>query len=799
MPPYIQRRYSLIYLACRIWSREAGNKMTHLRNMVALSLATLAIPMAGPAFAQDAGDKEFDGGNAPQATPVAEPAGATALRDAMRRIAINPQDWNALADAGAASLQLNDANAALNFFTRANGLRLRDARITAGLASAMVRTENPFEALRLFDEAARLGASERSLAADRGLAFDLLGNFGKAQQDYNLARTNGPVSDELVMRQAISLSLAGRPIEADAMLDPLLKRQVQEAWRTRMYLLAARGEYPQSVKIAQDALPAQTAQKMQHYLGLMPNLTRAQQAAAINLGHFPASHQIGRDSEQLQRVASTLPQVELPPAKGEARLIPSGKPLGVPPVVKKTKKQLQEEAKLAEKQRKDREKKEKADLAAAKKKRDDEAKLAEAAKRKGGSKPPVVVATKTPIPEPKPQQPAPQRVAMTNVPVPSNVRANEASVQQPPVETQVVVPDRAVMLQPVETAESAPANASSELAQPGFESLPEAAPADVVVILSPGSSPANVPGPVTSEAPTAEADTEKFDLGAVVASVKVPESQKQPSTVAVDLSTLPGVPKPTPAAPAKPGTEIVTKSSYWVQIATGESRVMSAEFRRNANSRPEAFSGAQGWTSEWKPGSSRLLVGPFKTFGEATTWHKIFTTAGGKGFVWHSKTGQAVTPLGYTAPVRQAAKPEKAPTKAASTGSSKSQPKQASGKTKPTTTKAQAEKPTATGKGRTRSQAAKETPAPTGKKSGKTPTSKQATTPKAKSGSNKPVARTAAKEPATGSSKKQSTIKPSAKGGSAKGGSTKAAAKPDTKAATAKQSTTKKATTKKGK
>jgi tetratricopeptide (TPR) repeat protein len=98
---------------------------------------------------------------------IVEPAGAVELRDAMRRISFNPSDADALADAGNAALLLGDANAALNFFMRANAIRPNNSRVVAGLATATVRTENPFEALRLFDDAVRLGASERSIAADR--------------------------------------------------------------------------------------------------------------------------------------------------------------------------------------------------------------------------------------------------------------------------------------------------------------------------------------------------------------------------------------------------------------------------------------------------------------------------------------------------------------------------------------------------------------------------------------------------------------------------------------------------------
>ena len=259
---------------------------------------------------------------------IVEPAGAVELRDAMRRISFNPSDADALADAGNAALLLGDANAALNFFTRANALRPNNSRIVAGLATATVRTENPFEALRLFDDAVRLGADQRSIAADRALAFDLLGNFGRAQQDYQLARTVAS-SDDIIIRQAVSLSLAGQKEQADAMLLPLLQRNSPAAWRARAFMLAARGDVRESNKVAQGFMDAPSAQRMERFFRLMPNLTGAQQAAAIHLGHFPTSQAVGRDSEQVRRVAATVPQPAVGPAQN--RLIPSGAPLGTKP------------------------------------------------------------------------------------------------------------------------------------------------------------------------------------------------------------------------------------------------------------------------------------------------------------------------------------------------------------------------------------------------------------------------------------------------------------------------------------
>ena len=219
-------------------------------------LATLASPAA--AFAtQDADELALDALD--EATPKPpppkiEPPGAAELRDAVRRIAQRPTDSFALSDAGYAAIKLGDHDAAFNFFTRAGNLQPADARIKVGLGIAQVRRENPFEALSLFDEALRLGASERSFALDRAMAYDLLGNFERAERDYKLAASNGP-SDELDLRHAISLALAGKRDDADRKLVPMLQRENAEAWRARALMLAARGEHKEAGKLPPVSCP----------------------------------------------------------------------------------------------------------------------------------------------------------------------------------------------------------------------------------------------------------------------------------------------------------------------------------------------------------------------------------------------------------------------------------------------------------------------------------------------------------------------------------------------------------------
>ena len=121
-----------------------------------------------------------------QVAPSGETPGA-ALRAQLAQLAANPNSVSELVETGRAALDVGDAEGALGFFTRASELTPNDARVTAGLAAANARTGKPETALVLFSQAQSLGAPEGEIAGDRGLAYDLLGQTARAQQDYLLA------------------------------------------------------------------------------------------------------------------------------------------------------------------------------------------------------------------------------------------------------------------------------------------------------------------------------------------------------------------------------------------------------------------------------------------------------------------------------------------------------------------------------------------------------------------------------------------------------------------------------------
>ncbi len=215
------------------------------------------------------------------------------LNAALTRLAANPRDISALVDAGNAALTLGDNDAALGFFGRADQLSPNDPRVKSALASALVKNEDPFGAIPLFEAAERAGALG-NLAGDRGLAYDLVGDNLTAQRYYRQALATAPQNDEIVRRLALSQAIGGDRKGADATLLTQLRRNDPAAWRTRAFMLAILGDTEEAVKIATGTMPRDLSGAMVPYLRYMGRLTPAQQAAAANFGHFPRAAQIGR-------------------------------------------------------------------------------------------------------------------------------------------------------------------------------------------------------------------------------------------------------------------------------------------------------------------------------------------------------------------------------------------------------------------------------------------------------------------------------------------------------------------------
>ena len=566
-----------------------------------------------------------------QALP--SPTGQT-LNAALARLARDPRDLAALIDAGNAALQMGDVDAAIGFFARADQLSPNNMRVKAGLAGALVRSENPYDAIPLFAEAEKAGAVDPSLAVDRGLAYDLVGDNASAQRYYRQALAAGP-SDEALRRLAISQAIAGDRRGMETTLSPLLQRQDKGAWRARAFALAILGAPEEGVAIANQVMPADLANGIAPYLRFMPRLTPAQQAAAANLGRFPRAADVGRDDPRVALYAPPKPVA----ANVGSSLVPAGEPLG-------------RKGRGADSRQASR-------VATAAQVRTAPPELAPVRAAPPEITPTRSDAPRTAAPTPASAQPAPAFAASAPRPTPAVASAAPPAVALPPQPAPRPVPTFAAAPVPPAAAAPAPApvqprvtpaSAPTLAAAPGIERGRMGPPADPVASPPPAPTPAPVavaappPAPVVAPAPAPAPKPRPRSLADAFADLAVvPKGTAAPAPGAVDVRKLAEARARAEAArtPPKPAHP----SRIWVQVGTGrDTGALGFTWRGLVKDNPSLFKGQSPSISDWGR-TNRLLAGPFATEAAAEAFLAKARKAELDAFVWTSPAGQVVDAL----------------------------------------------------------------------------------------------------------------------------------------------------------
>jgi Flp pilus assembly protein TadD len=210
-----------------------------------------------------------------------------ALTRNVKVLGSKPKDFDALIGAGRAALALGDTMAAAGFFGRAEEVWPASPLPQAGMAAAMALSGEAGGALQYFARAVQLGATQSMIGADRGLAYDLLGQHAQAQADYRAALL-GKDGDEARRRLALSLAITGKKPEALSLLSPLMARGDAAAARTRAFVLALSGDVAGARAAIEAAMPGSSSQ-MGYFFQKLAVLRSDQKAAAVNLGMFPDS------------------------------------------------------------------------------------------------------------------------------------------------------------------------------------------------------------------------------------------------------------------------------------------------------------------------------------------------------------------------------------------------------------------------------------------------------------------------------------------------------------------------------
>lgn len=578
-----------------------------------------------------------------QVQPI-RPSGGENLSRYLARLASNPRDVDALIGAGEAAVEMEDLRAASGFFERASAIQPNNGRVKAGQGRIMLKTQNPAEALRLFDQATRLGYGEATLLADRGLARDMTGDQAGAQLDYQTALRRAPDDTELIMRYAASLGISGQVDAAEKVLQPLLYKSDRAAWRYRAFIMAMNNRQDEARKIASQTMPAQLASAITPYMQKMPYLTPGQKAAAVHFGHFPA--RVGTTIAAVTptpRASSPAPAASSAPApvrsSGSSRATVARPQATIPRAA------TQQAAAAAAR----------APLPASP--------LMAASASPSMTQAPQPSATPTPLA--RAAEPAPQPVPSAQPgarPTPSA----SAPVQGPPAPGFDSLPGRTA----VPATPSTPTSQLSRVASAQSPARPAPSPA-------PAAQATASPAPTPRQQPNPEATRTLADI---IRAIDVPETERRTTVAAVDLAEIEAmhaarraeqqaaaekakkaaaVKAKADAAAAKAKAEAAAKakkaaeekarlaanpSRNWVQVGTGSDRGALAFTLKGLRRKYDDVAPQDGWVASWGR-TNRLLVGPFASFTRAKSLEAKLKAAGADVFAWQSEAGEVVERL----------------------------------------------------------------------------------------------------------------------------------------------------------
>lgn len=638
-----------------------------------------------------------------QAMPSAE---SQRLNAALARIARDPRDVGALADAGDAANAMGDPEAAAGFYKRADAIAPSNPRVKAGMARALVLQGDPVKAIPLFAQAEAGGAAV-DVTADRGLAYDLVGDPATAQTYYRTAMARRD-DDEVRRRLGISLAVAGDAAGSEAMLMPLLRKQDKPAWRSHAFALAIAGRTKEAVDTVNAILPGPLAQSVTPYLRYMPRLTRSQQAAAANLGKFPRASEIGRDDPAIAAYAPAPTRV----AQVGAGLVPQGKALGggrgrnsitqraAPEPLTRSQRRAQEKAaQLA-----------RAEAVAA-------ARVAPPEPKPGinrgvdGELPPVASSGGTqaslgpvrtasaamsasPARSAVPEAPT-RRIAAASAPLPSTAPSPRPNAAPAPAAAAATGFDLARVAGNTPPATAAPAAAPAaatlaasapepvgpppspvsleqifaDLGAPSRAAVPVAGAVDILAVSPAKPQPAPAPAaaapapepekaaptkPLPAKSPAAKkAEDAKLAAAAAAADKKkapgkkgetVEETDAKKTGTKADAKNADAKKAEAKKAEAKKAAS--NPSRIWVQIGVGRDKAAIAfDWRKFNKEHAAAFKGRQAYVSDMGQ-TNRILVGPFETQKAAAAFLAQAKKADfNRGFVWTSAAGQVVEPL----------------------------------------------------------------------------------------------------------------------------------------------------------
>ncbi len=613
---------------------------------------------------------------------------ADRLSEQMRILGRSPNDVSALVEAGRLSGKLGDADAAMQFLARAEKASPNDPRIRAARGVALVTMERPGEALANFASAERAGVAMTPYLADRGLAYDLLGQGALAQADYRKALGAG-ADDDVTKRLALSLGIDGDLAGATALLNPLLQKGDRAAWRVRAFVLAMSGDAAGADQIATSMLPGFAA-SLSPFFRRLPQLAGADRAFAVHYGRLVPTSERVADA----RLAPPLPApVRTAPPVALASAMPSAQPTRTAAVARPLtaaqrrveRQQQAEAARVAQAEAVQRaadtrarqlaqaradETARRASLAratadrAAQARRDGDAQLL--AERQA-EQTRLAEATRIEGERIAARQTEERRVAAEALAARDRA-AQAARPAPPPVQVAaapipVVVTDRPAETPPTAVAAptAIPATSSAAATVAARRESNDDVLARIIRNLDIPASELGVgPPPATAAAPPApstlaadaeaarraavkrEADARAAEVARAAEARKLADASAATAKKAAEARRLAEEKKAEAAEAARLAkAQRADPERHWVQVAGGANVAgLPAAWDIMAGKAP-ALKGRQAWTTPLRA-TNRLLTGPFKTDAEAQAFVNTLRKSGVQAFTFTSEVGQKV-------------------------------------------------------------------------------------------------------------------------------------------------------------
>lgn len=592
---------------------------------------------------------------------------ADALAAQMRILATDPKNLAALTKAGELTLKLGDPTAAAVLFSRAEEIAPNDGRLKGDEAAVLVHMERPGEALRLFQQAERMGADPAGYAAERGLAYDLIGQQERAQRDYRTALKANPTDAETMRRYALSLGISGKRDQALAEIDPLVRQQDHAGWRDRAFILAMTGDVDQAEKIAKGMLPPDMASGLSPFFRRLPQLSAVDRAFAVHFGEVAVTPERIADARLIPPLPALAPEAEAQPTQLAATAAPVES-------ARDRKRREKEERRLAKLQKQQQSSKPTGTALAAADTKNGTGRTANAA--------PIPVTVQNVSPATPTPTPATQTAQQpTREPAPRPDASQEMVARSAASAPTAVVPTQAqssvVSTRPIQR-ENAPAAAAKPATRVGQEDLIlknimagiSVPPSELGETPSPAEPSAANAGTATpagqiaaSTAPDAAVEAKRLEAANLAALKKAAgekaAAEAERKAAADKKAAAAKKAADEKAAAAKKAADEKAKaekaaaakkakadpSRIWVQVAGGanEHDLPKAWAAVKAKA-PAAFKGKQGWSTPLNA-TNRVLTGPFKSDDAAQDFVNTLKKEGLSAFPFTSTAGQKVDKL----------------------------------------------------------------------------------------------------------------------------------------------------------